>query len=168
VEAEVVVEFEREGAFVFQAENCVQYEIEDKVALARSIADALDRNEWDSNWSVVDSVVQADSATILVANSRNARVELSAASRLPEVIEKLADLQLGLQVRAQRGDVTRFLAEKGLVPLFKLSRPCVPLLTRLSQTAKKSITFGGQVASDEGAQWPSESELWEALSPDRD
>jgi hypothetical protein len=166
IAADVIIDLECEGAFVFQAENCIQHEIEDKAAVARAVADALGRNEWDLNWSVVDAVVYADSATILIANSNGARVELSAATHLPEIMESLADLRLGLHVRAQPGDVTRFLAERGLTPLFRLSRPRVPLLMRLFSTAKEhSVLFGGPGRLPiQGA--PSENELWELLSPD--
>lgn len=166
-EADVVVEFEREGAFVFQADDCIVSEIEDKVALARTVASAREGGTWDPDWSVVDTVVQAGSSTILVANSGNARVEFSAATRVPEIIERLADLQLGLHVRSQKGEVLRLIAEQGLFPLFKLSRLRLSLAARLFGTAKKPVRFGGKTSlPSEGLPPPSEAELWESLAPD--
>ena len=49
--------------------NCYADEIEDKVAVGRVLVELYQKSEWDLGWSVIDTVIRADSSTILVSNS---------------------------------------------------------------------------------------------------
>jgi hypothetical protein len=112
------------------------------------------------DWVVVHSVVKAQSTTIFVANSRNARLELSA--KVPLSLGNLANTSAGLTIRAQSGDVTRFLAEEGLTPMFKLSNIDRSVLALFK---RRRVTFGDKSTPAE-LELPEESELWETATPD--
>jgi hypothetical protein len=140
-QAGVSIDFTREGAFLFHAVDCYTDEIEDKAAVGEALVQLGDR--CDVNWSVVDTVVRAGSTTILVANSRNARLELTAKSAVD--VSNLAKPELGLVVTSKKGDVTQFVGEQGLTPLFRLSgfhRSWIEWLLG----KPKTIHFGGKLA----------------------
>jgi hypothetical protein len=164
--AHVLVGFQRAGAFVFQAEGCVSREFEDKVAVARSIATVVKRGRWDARWSVIDNVVHAASATILMANSGGSSIELAADAHLPDPLGQLAQAGLNLHVHAQHGDVTHFLARRGLTPMFKVARPRLAKLREMSSSNGNAVTFDGfgHRRLDDTSQ-PAPDELWEALIP---
>jgi hypothetical protein len=74
-QAGVSIEFANEGAFLFHAVGCYADEIEDKAAVGQALISL--QKKWDINWAVVDTIVRAGSTTILVSNSRTARLDRS-------------------------------------------------------------------------------------------
>jgi hypothetical protein len=157
--AGVSIDFTSEGAFLFHAVNCFNDEIEDKATLGRSLAELHRKGKWDISWSVVDTVIRAGSSTILVSNSRNAGLDLTAKTAVE--ISNLARPELGLAVNSKRGDVTLFLAEQGLTPLFRLSafrRSWIDWLLR----KPKTIYFGGPSPTEP----PPDEEMLEYVAPD--
>lgn len=136
--AGISVDFECEGAFLFHAAECYIDEIEDKATVKEGLI-ALGQ-KLDPNWSVVDTVVRAGCTTILLSNSQNAKLELKAKTAIEA--SNLAKPDLGLEVVSKKGDVTHFLAEHGLTPLFRLSRFHRSWVEWL-QRKPKTIHFGG-------------------------
>jgi hypothetical protein len=161
-QAGVLIEFSQEGAFLFQAIHCQVDEIENKVALGHTVIQLYQERTWEPNWSVVDTVVKANSATIVVSNSHSAALELTA--KTATLISDLANLDVGLGVNAQRGDVIQFLAQKGLMPLYRLSRLKQPVLTRIFGGARP-IYFGGKVKKDAASTIDPDEDVWEAVVP---
>jgi hypothetical protein len=66
-------------------------------------------------------------------------------------------------ISAQRGDVIRFIAAKGLTPLFKISRVKKSLLASVFG-GSKPITFGG-VADTRSSRDPTE-DVFEHVAPE--
>ena len=160
-QAGISLQFGKEGAFLFQAVGCYVDEIEDKVTLGQAVIEMLKEGTWDSSWGVIDTLVRADSATIVVSNSQSAALELTA--KAPVAVTNLANLEAGLSVNLQRGEIIRFIAAKGLAPLFRLSRVKQSLLsTLLGRSAP--ITFGG-VSSEDSMEQLLEDGLFEAVAP---
>ncbi len=161
-QAGILIDFSKEGAFLFQALGCLVDELDDKTGLGQAIIELHKKGNWDLNWAVVDTVVKANSATIVVSNSHNAALELTA--KAPVAATNLANLDTGLTVNSQRGDVIRFLAINGLIPLFKLSRIKKSILSQLLGT-RQPIYFGGKAPADP-AHLPSGAGVLEAVTPD--
>src|SRR5271169_792918 len=122
------IQFSREGGFVFQAADCYIDEVEDKVSMGNAIVGLFRVDRWDSKWAVVDSLVRAGSATIVISNSSTAALELTA--NAPIEASSLARMHAGLSVKSQSGDIVRFIAQPGLTPLFRLSRVKPSILDR--------------------------------------
>jgi len=138
--AGVSIQFEDEGAFLFQAAGCVTDEIGNRLEVGQAILKLLQAEIWKANWAVVSTLVHADSATIVVSNTGSAVLDLTA--KAPLALANLANLDTGLSVSSQRGDLIRFIAAQGLSPLFKLSRAKHSLVAKfLGEPAE--ITFGG-------------------------
>lgn len=119
-QAGVSIKFSKEGAFLFQATECMEDVIENKAKLGTAIIGLLINKKWNPDWVVVDTLVRAGSATIVVSNSRSAALDLTAKADVK--MADLANLDAGLNVSHQSGDVIQFIAEKGLSPLYKVSR----------------------------------------------
>jgi hypothetical protein len=159
-EAGVSLQFSKEGAYLFQAVGCTIDEIEDKIALGRSVLKLYREHDWQEDWTVVDTVVSADSATIVVSNSANSALDLTAKG--PVSLNSLANVDAGLSVCSQSGDVIRVIAERGLAPLFKLSRVKRSLVRSLLHSSK-AIAFGGPTTNHVSS---SDGELLEEVPPE--
>jgi hypothetical protein len=158
-QAGVSIDFASEGAFLFHAMNCYADEIEDKAAVGKALVALHQKGDWDIGWSVVDTVIRAGSSTILVSNSHNAKLELKAKTAVE--ISNLAKPELGLEVSSKQGDITLFLADQGLTPLFRLSmfhRSWMEWLLGKPET----IHFGGPMAKE----LPPNDEVLQHVAPD--
>jgi hypothetical protein len=160
-EAGISIQFEKEGAFLFQAVGCIADEIEGKAAVGQAVLKLLKEKTWNPDWAVVDTLVRADCATIVVSNSGNAGLDLT--TKAPVAALNLANLDAGLSVNSQSGDLIRFIAAKGLAPLFRLSRVKQSLLSKLLGDSGP-ITFGG-VSAEDDEQAVLEANPLEAVAP---
>ncbi len=161
-EAGIAIQFSQEGAFVFQAIGCIVDEIENKVELGDAVMKLIQQGKWEADWSVVDTIVKADCATILVSNSASSALELTA--KTPVETTNLANLEAGFSVNSQSGDILRFIAEKGLTPLFKLSRVKKSFLPPWLG-GSKPITFGGGIP-EHAVAVPAVENVFESVAPE--
>jgi hypothetical protein len=159
--AGVAIKFNKQGAFVFQIARSTVHEIENKAAVGEAIMRLYKQERWKADWGVVDTIVEAGAATILVANSVGAAVELTA--NTPLEAANLVRLDAGLAVNSQSGDIIQFVAAQGLTPLFKLSRVKSSLIGRLLH-GSAAITFGG-VSRERPTPISIEEEVFESVAP---
>ena len=160
--AGIAAKFSKQGAFVFQAVGSRVHEIENKVTVGQAVIRLYEQGRWEADWSVVDTIVDAGAATILIANSGGAALELTANPPLDAA--NLVRLDVGLAVHSQSGDIIQFVAAQGLTPLFRLSRVKSSLLGRLLG-GSKAIVFGGvnPVVSEPIS---AEEEVFESVVPE--
>jgi len=116
------IDFSGEGAFYFDAEECVVRSIGDlqklAVALARQRQNEVDR--WQRDWVVVQSVVLARSAVIVVSESEGSSVRIEAAA--PIEASGIAKANAGLEVIVTSGAVSHFVLAGPLTPMYRLVR----------------------------------------------
>jgi hypothetical protein len=127
VKADASVEFSGEGAFLFQALQPSIIEIEDQMQLAQQILDLFKtikngQRMWRKDWSVVTSLITAERVTVLISNSKSAKIGLAGQGILPAAPAPLASAKGRLSVSYQDGEVTSVLAAANLTPLFRLNR----------------------------------------------
>jgi hypothetical protein len=152
------VKFNNAGAFVFETTDCTITEIENKISLGLEIKKMFIANTWEVDWVVIDSIVAAGSSTIIISNSNNSEIQLSASGELSKI--NLTDANLGLKIKNQTGEITKFLADKGLVPMFKTSKIKLSFLQRITKD-KENAHFGGKVKRRKSKNY-SEKEIWES------
>lgn len=161
------VVFGSKGSFVFQATGCVEHSIEDQAKLGRDvIAKYKSGEDWDPDWVVINTVVEAKCATVLVSSSSEGKVELTAKGALPPNGLALANADAGLHLSSIQGDVLHFVAQRGLTPLFRVSRIKRGLLARLlGKTEFEHVRSAGPQASSDkaGAEPGAEGEGDDAL-----
>ncbi len=119
-EASASLSFSKKGGFVFHAAGCLTDEIEDKQAVGKEAIKLLGKGKWEPKWSVVDTVVHADRATILISTTDSSVADLT--GKAPLASANLANVSVGLNVAVRHGDVLQYVAHAKLTPLFNLSR----------------------------------------------
>ena len=135
---QLAIQFGEQGAFVFRARQCRVDELGDRLGLGATVVELCRAGMWDADWRIVDTIVHAESATVIVSNSANASLSLSAAS--PLELSALANVDAGISVNAQAGDVLHFIAAAGLSPMFKVIGVKQSLFAKLFGG---QMTFGG-------------------------
>jgi hypothetical protein len=117
--AGVSIEFKRENAFFFRAAKCRISSIEDQETIGIEIMDRYKNDKWDKNYYVVTEIVESGGATILIANQKNARVDLIMKGNLASTYFDLADVNLDFKVAFVKDIHTRIITETSLTPLFR-------------------------------------------------
>lgn len=113
--------FGSHGSFFFEAIGCSTSVIENMADVGDEVVLAWRARDYDRSWVTIDRLVTAKSATIVIADSDSAEVELSANAPLGSM-KALADAKLGVSAKRWRGEITRFIAATGLTPMFGASR----------------------------------------------
>jgi hypothetical protein len=130
--AGIKIEFGEEGAFVVQCPQTFESAIPDLMALQTDVLQAFEMGRWDADWSVIVRLVSAPLGTILISNSSNAQLELSADLDLTAGIADLGKSQAGIAVGSYSGDMIKMIGAEQLTPFFQIA------------TVKKRL-FGGAV-----------------------
>ena len=121
-DAGFTVDFSRKHAIVFRAKGVVCSSIKDQIKLGRDLKKKYDEGKWDKKWVVIKELVRAESATILISGATSSRVELKATANVGAARLDIADASLALNVAFEKNIGTKFVAEKGITPLFKVRR----------------------------------------------
>jgi hypothetical protein len=119
--AGVSVEFGREGAFLIQAEDVHEPSISDIVKLQNDILEAYKNGTWQLGWKVVVKLTSSANAVILVSQSANAKVEISASGDVPAGSFKLTDASVKLAFTHTSGDIVRVDRGQEVTPLIQLA-----------------------------------------------
>lgn len=120
LEAGVIVEFGKENSTLFKAKGTVTPTIKDTIRLGRQILKLYTEGKWSKSWSVITELVQAETATILISNAANGKIELKANANVSAPAIDIADASFNLSGQYVRGLDTMIIAEEGLTPLFKI------------------------------------------------
>jgi len=138
------ITFEDEGSFTFDALSCKTTGIANKGEVGEAIKELYKKNNnsWNKDWYVVDELVTAKSASIIVSLSKNSQIELGVNAKLPSF--NLANPKASIKMKAQEGEIMKIIAEKSISPLFNTSKLKNSFLGGLLRS-KKSLRFGGEV-----------------------
>ncbi|MHB9833275.1 hypothetical protein Q8F57_000390 [Paraburkholderia terrae] len=120
--AEVSIEFSQQGAFLFHASGLRKRQFEKRTVITRAVLDADAHGRWKKNWVLVDALHTADYATIIVSESSNAGVVLTAQVSGPVSVVSLTDPKLGLQVTSSQGRLVQVICAQKLRPLYQCVR----------------------------------------------
>jgi hypothetical protein len=117
--AGALIEFSRTGAIVLQLQGVAFHRIADQQLLYKELMRSIvmgNEDKWQRNWVVITEVVRADSATIVISNAANSKLELKAdGSAAPT---SLVDVSASLSVAKTSQVSTKIIAESGLTPLY--------------------------------------------------
>lgn len=156
-QAGVLVQFDKEGAFLFQAHGCVEDMIENRDTIRNSILELRSKKIWDDDWTIITELVRADCATVLVSISRSATIELSAKTNL--TLANLANVDAGLKVTGQSGRIVKVVAKKRLKPLYNVSALWSSLATRLGLSSPKLRSYNLSIGSHRAGSFPTGNSL---------
>lgn len=115
----VTLSFKRAGAIVFAASGCRSNRIRDNKSLGDIILQRFHDGLWERDLVVVTEVVSASTATILVASSAGAQVDLVAEGKVTTPSVSLADASARFYTASSRAIGFNVIGGKNLTPLFR-------------------------------------------------
>jgi hypothetical protein len=120
MDAGIIVEFNKAFATLFKANNVTCPSVEDTITMGNEILALYKAGKWDKKWVVITELLEAESASILISNSGNGKIELKANTKMKSPGFDIADAGFNFSVQFARGMETQIVANEGLTPLFKL------------------------------------------------
>jgi hypothetical protein len=119
-EAGVSIEFKNSQAIVFQsAGNKTDY-IQNLGLVIDQILAKYNNGSWPKDYLVITELTRADSATIIISQSRNGSMDLKAKTAVGAGAIKLTDASLGLTVSREKGSNLKYISQSGLTPLYRV------------------------------------------------
>jgi hypothetical protein len=119
-DAGIVVEFTKENAVLFQANQTLTHFIADTISLGETVLALFREGKWDKHWAVITELVVADAATILISNAKGAKIELKANANINAPSIDIADAQFAFSAQSSKSLETEIIARKGITPLFRI------------------------------------------------
>ncbi|HOY31449.1 MAG TPA: hypothetical protein PKW80_06190 [Bacteroidales bacterium] len=116
------ISFSQENAILFKANGTLSPCISDQIKLGKEIIQRYQQGEWDKDWAVITELVTADSATIIISSSQDAKIELKAKADISTAKLDIADASLNLECAFSKDLYTKIVAEQGITPLFKMKK----------------------------------------------
>jgi hypothetical protein len=120
VEAGFSFEFKSEKAVVFQTSGHKTHQLVNLGEIEKLVLKKFNDGNWEKDWLIVTQLVAADTATIIISNSSNGKLELKAKAGAGTANLKLTDASLGLTVAREQGSTLKYITQNGLTPLYRL------------------------------------------------
>jgi hypothetical protein len=118
-EAGFTVDFSSKHATLYEAIGCTTPSIADLLSIGEQILRLYKNARWNRSWVTISELVNCESATILISNSSNSKLELSVKGNISSPTISIADAKAELGVAMARDMQTSILAQKGLRPLYR-------------------------------------------------
>ncbi|MEM6700885.1 MAG: hypothetical protein AAF599_20955 [Bacteroidota bacterium] len=118
--ADVVVDFSKENAIVFKANNVIHHQLDKKILLKDKILALWKEGRWDKDYLIVSEVFEAATTTIMVSSGSNAKIELNATGDIGGKALDLADASLGFKVANNKNIGVQVIAASKLTPLYNV------------------------------------------------
>jgi hypothetical protein len=116
------IHFSREHATVFRADGATHSRIANEIRLVEDVAWLMREHRWDRNWSIVNHVVQAESTSVLLAQSAGASIEFGLSAKVTGGGLELLNADVGLQTVASREMQFSIVGIGNSTPLFRAKR----------------------------------------------
>lgn len=143
-EAGFVLDFHGENGVVFQVKDTLTHQIINMAELEGEIVSRFNQDTWPKDWVIITQLVEAVTATIVISNSSNNKLELKAAANVGTPALKLTDASLGLSVAREKGSSLKVLAQQGLTPLYRVMGIRHPLFGKTHVGARGAETKEAQ------------------------
>jgi hypothetical protein len=119
--AKVTIKFVREHGIIFRASGLRYQTMQDQPKMARKVVPLAKSGQWGRDWYIVTQVVQAASASVLIADAPSAEVELALGADANVAGIELLGAELRPRV-VRHKDMHILIVGEGLAPLFKAKR----------------------------------------------
>ena len=119
-DAGIIVEFGKKNSTMFKANNTTSPSIKDTIVLGKQIKKLYDAGKWNYKWVIITELIEAESASIIISNTSNGKIELKANANIDTMNFDIADAKFDFSTQFSRGLETKIISEEGLTPLFKI------------------------------------------------
>lgn len=120
MDAGIIVEFSKENATLFKANNTTSPSIKDAIKLGDEILKRYNDGKWEKDHVIITELIVAESATVIISNGANGKIELKANADIGVPSLDIANADLKLTPQFSRGLETKIVCAEGLTPLFKV------------------------------------------------
>lgn len=120
LDAGIIVEFKKENSTYFKAINTTTPSIKNTIELGERIIELYKEGKWNKDWMIITELVEAESATIIISNNSNSKIELKANGNIGAMNIDIADAGFQFSPQFTRGLDTNIISAEGLTPLFKI------------------------------------------------
>lgn len=135
-EAGFSIAFKGEKSIVFQTSGNKTHQLINLAEIQELVLEKYANDNWDKEWLIVTELIESDAATIIIANSSSASLDLKASAAVGTAGLKLTDASLGLSVAKETGSTLKYIAEGGLTPLYRLMGIRSPLFGKVELGVK--------------------------------
>jgi len=135
-DAGFVLDFKSENAVVFQVKDSLTHQIVNIAKLEKDILPRFKDGTWPKDWLIITQLLEAVSATIIISNSSNNKIELKATANVGTSNLKLTDASLGLNVAKEKGSSLKVIAQAGITPLYRVMGIRHPLFGKVQLDSK--------------------------------
>ncbi len=119
--AGVSVNFSAKGAFVIKAPQTFEPVIDDIATLENQILDLYKKGKWNKEWAVIAKIVKAPSASFIISQSSEGKIELAAEAQIAAgSAVQLGDANLKLNASFTSGDIINMNDAQNVTPFFQL------------------------------------------------
>lgn len=120
LDAGIIVEFTKQYSTLFKANNTTSPSIKDTIKLGDQVVRLYHEGKWNKKWVIITELVKAESATVIISNSSNGKIELKANANINSPTLDIADASFQFSTQFSRGLETKIISEDDLTPLFKV------------------------------------------------
>lgn len=119
--AGIAMEFNSEGAFVLEAAETFEPRMRNVAALEDWMMAEYKAGRWRRDWAVIVSLVKAPAASIVISESKAAKLELAVKGEGKVGSVQLGDAGIEFQPVKQSGTVLDLSNSRDVTPIFKLA-----------------------------------------------
>ena len=119
-DAGFIIEFKNENSFIFRINGFKTSIIINLAEIKDYILKRHAEGKWDKNMVVINELVTAHSATILLSGQAGAKVELKAQVDVEVESMDIADVSLNLKLESGQSLAAQFLGQVGITPLYRV------------------------------------------------
>lgn len=119
VDAGFIIEFSHDNGFVFRLNGSRTSVISNLGLVKKEVLHRFREERWDKNLVIINELIEAKSATILISGQAGNKVELKAQSNLNVAAMDIADASLNLRLESGRALAATILAQEGITPLYR-------------------------------------------------
>lgn len=120
-EAGLRITFSREGAILLMLTDCAAHRISNLRAVGEQVLELHNAGDWPRGQVVVTEALTCGHSTIFISSGKNAAIDLVGSASADAGPITIADLNAGLEMRAESDIGIRFLSSPGLTPLVRTS-----------------------------------------------
>jgi hypothetical protein len=141
-EAGLIIAADGAAGVLIDAQDCAIHSIENLDEVGNEVLTRHRSGIWDATRCVVYEVVEAGCTTVVVLEGSGAQIVLRAASPVGSDALVPASIAAGFGVVREQAVGLRVIAEKGLVPLYRVAGVRKPLFGRTSFAARRLQDIG--------------------------
>ena len=114
------VNFKKENSILFKVNGYKTHLLENLILISREIKKMYKNDEWEQNWVIINEVVEANRATIMMSSEGNVSVGVKAKADVgPEQLD-LAQADLELDADSGGKLAISILGNEGITPLYRV------------------------------------------------